>query len=212
MSRGTRPPRLLLVALATALTGIAGSGVAPIGLSEAAFFGVGGALVLMIVGGGSPHRLDALYPARMQLARFRRSGRPVDVLVVQLPASTSSPGRRANRRCTHAVSSVLRVTDGVSMVPSLGGTGLCAVLEADARARTAIDRRVRRACGNQVQIAWASAPEDGVTLESLLGVALDRLPSTESRRAPRPSIRPLPVHRLVPGGLGSKREAMRSAR
>ncbi len=108
------------------------------------------------------------------------------------------------------MSSVLRVTDGVSMVPSLGGSGLCAVLESDGRARSAIDQRLRRACGNEVQLAWASSPDDGVTLESLLEVALNRLPIPESRRPQRgESLRPLPVQ-FLHRGLRSESEPMRS--
>jgi hypothetical protein len=165
----------------------------------------------MFVAGGSRHHPDALYPARMQLARCRRSGQPADILVVGFPVSTSLAGRRQSRSWATAASSVLRVTDGVSMLPSMDGNGLCAVLESDGRARSAIDQRLRSACGNEIQLAWASSPDDGVTLESLLEVALDRLPIPGSgRRQRRESLRPLPVQPL-PRSVGSERETMRSA-
>jgi len=161
------------------------------------------------VAGGSRHDLDALYPARMQLARCRRSGQPADILVAELPASASIAGGRQARRGVTAASSVLRVTDGVSMVPSLRGNGICAVLESDPRARAVIDQRLRSACGDAIRLAWASSPDDGVTLESLLDVALNRLPLPESRRRQGP-LRPLPVQRLLPRNLGQGREPMRS--
>jgi hypothetical protein len=209
MSRGTPGTTVLLATLAAGLTGIV-IGLGLVGVSEAACFGAGGAMALMLLAGGSPHRADALYPARMQLARFRRSGQPADLLLVRLqPPSITRRG--LSRRCAAAVSSVLRVTDGVSMVPSLSGTGICAVLEADGRARAAIDQRLRNACGSEIRMAWASSPEDGVTLESLIAVAVDRLP--EPRQRPRRQhLRPLPLQRLAPRSIGPDREPMRRAR
>jgi hypothetical protein len=204
-------PSILLLALASGLTGIGCIGLGLVGVSEAACFGAGGALALTLSASGSRHHPDALYPARMQLARCRRSGQRADVLVVELPPSTSIAGARQTRRSASTASSVLRVTDGVSMVPSLGGSGLCAVLESDGRARSAIDQRLRRVCGNEVRLAWASSPDDGVTLESLLEVALNRLPTPEPRPAQRrQSLRPLPVQ-LFHRSLRSEREPMRSA-
>jgi hypothetical protein len=212
MSTPTHPraTTLLLAALASGLTGIGCIGLGLVGVSEAACFGAGGALALMLVAGSSRHHPDALYPARMQLARCRRSGGPADILLVELPASNSIGGGRQTRRCAAAVSSVLRVTDGVSMVPSLGVNGICAVLESDGRARSAIDQRLRSACGDEIRLAWASSPDDGVTLESLLEVALNRLPLPEARQPQRQGLRPLPVH-FLHRGLRSEREPMRSA-
>lgn len=211
MPTRTRPTTLLLGVLASGLTGIGCIRLGLVGVSEAACFGAGGALTLMLMAGGSQHHQDGLYPARMQLARCRRSGQPADILVVGFPASTSIAGGRQSRRWAGAVSSVLRVTDGVSMVPSLGGNGLCAVLYSDGRARSAIDQRIRRACGDEIRLAWATSPDDGVTLESLLEVALNRLPVPEPRRRQRrQSLGPLPVQPLRPS-LGSEREPTRSA-
>ena len=206
----TRTRTLRLAALASGFTGIGCVGLGLVGVPEAACFGAGGALTFMLLSGGSPHHPEALYPARMQLARCRRSGQPADVLVVELPASASIAGGGQTRRSAAAVSSVLRVTDGVSMVPSLGENGLCAVLESDGRTRLAIDQRLRSACGDEIRTAWASSPHDGVTLESLLEVALNRLTPPESRRRQR-SVLPIPVQRLVPGIL-DPRESMRSTR
>ena len=207
-TRGTTP---LLAALASGLTGIGCIGLGLVGVSEVACFAAGGALAFTLVARGSRHHPDALYPARMQLARCRRTGQAADILLVELPASTLIAGGRQTRRCATAVSSVLRVTDGVSMVPSLGGNGMCAVVESDGRARSAIDQRIRRVCGKEVRLAWASSPDDGVTLESLLDVALNRLPLPESRRPQRrESLRPLPAQ-LLRRSLRSEREPMRSA-
>jgi hypothetical protein len=208
MSRGTPGTTLLLATLASGLIVIGGIGVGLIGLSEAVCLGAGGGLAVMVLAGGAPHPPDALYPARLQLAGFRRRERPADLLVVRLQPSQTRRG--VSRRCASAVSSVLRVTDGVSMVPSLGGNGFCAVLEADGRARAAIDQRLRDACGSEIRMAWASSPEDGVTLESLIAAAVDRLPKPEQRR--RQNLRPLPLQRLVPRSFGPAREPMRRAR
>jgi hypothetical protein len=193
-------------------SGIGGVGLGLVGFSEAACFGAGGAMAVMLLAGGSGHLPDSLYPARMQLARFRRTGQPADVLVVEFAKRSSIADRRPTRKCARAVSSVLRITDGVAMVPSLGGNGLCAVLEADGRARGAIDARLSDACGDEIRTAWASSPEDGVTLESLLQVATDRLPSTEARRRPRQSLWTLPLGRLLPRVLRPERQPMRPAR
>lgn len=198
--------------LAGLTSGIGGVEIGLIGFSEAACFGAGGAAAVMLLAAGPGPRPDALYPARMQLARFRRTGQPADVLVVKFAKRSSIAARRPTRRCARAVSSVLRITDGVATVPSLGGSGLCAVLEADGRARAAIDARLSDACGDEIQTAWAGSPDDGVTLESLLEVAMDRLPRAEARRRPRQSLRALPVRRLVPRGLRPERQPMRTAR
>jgi hypothetical protein len=198
---------VLLAALASGLGGI---GIGLIGLSEAVCFGAGGGLALMLLAGTPRDHPDALYPARLQLARFRRSGKPADILVFRLqPPSITRRG--VSRRCAKAATSVLRVTDGVSMVPSLGGTGFCAVVESDGRSRPAIDQRLRSACGNEIRMAWASSPEDGVTLESLIAAAVDRLPEpSEPER--RQSLRPSPLLRLVPWSLGPDRAPIRRAR
>src|SRR5690242_1766419 len=112
MSRrpSTRTSALRLAALTSGFTGIGCVGLGLVGVPEAACFGAGGALTLMLLSGGSPHHPDALYPARMQLARCRRNGQPADILVVELPPSASIAGGRRTRRCAAAVSSVLRVT------------------------------------------------------------------------------------------------------
>jgi hypothetical protein len=148
----------------------------------------------------------------MQLARFRRSGDPADLLVVKLPAPTSIPGRRPRRAHARAACSVLRVTDGVSRVPALGGNGVCAVLRADQRTRTSVERRLRKACPGELQITWASSPEDGVTLDALLEEALNGLGRAEPAERPRTSFRPVTVHRLLPRSLDGEREPMRTVR
>jgi hypothetical protein len=213
MSTGTRGTVLLLAALVSGLAGIGGAGLGLIGVSEAVSFGAGGALAVFILAGGWQHHADVLYPARMQLARFRRSGEPADILVIELPASVSLAGRRPTRKCASAVSSVLRATDGVSLVPSLGESGLCAVVESDGRARSAIEKRLREACGNQIRLAWASSPDDGVALESLLEVALDRVHERE-HGAPeaRQGLRPLPVQPVLSRSLEPDRGTMRPDR
>jgi hypothetical protein len=210
MSTGRRPTTVVLAALACGLTVIAAVWMGLLGTSQVACFGAGGALTLMILAGGCRHRPDALYPARMQLARFRRTGQPADLVVVDLTASISPDHRRSSGMSTDEVSSVLRVTDGASMVPAMGGKGVCAVLESDARARAAIDRRLRRACGNEIPVAWVSSPDDGVTLEALLEAAMERLPVPQPRPQQRQRLLPLPVQRLVLRSLEPDRGPMRS--
>jgi hypothetical protein len=211
MAKGRLEAGVLLAGMASGLTGIGAIGIGFLELSEAACFGAGGALAMTLLAGSSRRSPDALYPARMQLARFRRSGKPADVLVVKLPPGPSIARGGAAHRCIAAASSVLRVTDGVAMVPSLGGSGLCAVLESDAGARTAIQERLRNACGSDIRMAWASSSEDGVTLETLIAAAVGRLPEP-TPPPPRQTLRPLPVQRLIPRSLGPEKEPMRSAR
>lgn len=198
--------------LAGLASGIGCIGLGLVGFSEAACFGAGGAVAVTLLAGGSGSHPDALYPARIQLARFRRTGQPADILVVEFTKRSSILDRRPTRRCSRAVSSALRITDGVAMVPSLGGNGLCAILEADGRARAAIDQRLSEACGDQIRTAWASCPGDGVTLEALLEVATSRLPRPELRRRTRQSLRPVLVRRLVPRVLRPEKQPMRPAR
>jgi hypothetical protein len=209
MSLGTRGSSVLLAGLASGVTG--GIGIGLVGLTQATCFGAGWVLALILLAGGSQHTPDGLHPARLQLARFRRSGMPADVLVVDLPPAPGIGRRRMSRKCASTVSSVLRVTDGVARVPSLGGHGFCAVLETEARTRIAIQRRLREACGCEIRTAWASSPDDGVTLESLIATAVDRLPQPRQRQR-RQVMPPLPVQRLVPRSLGPERQPMGRAR
>jgi hypothetical protein len=191
-------------------TAIAGILAGLVGPAEAVGFGAGGALALMLLAGRSKDVHNALYPARLELARHRRSEKEADILVVKLPPGAATR-RNASRRSARAASSVLRVTDGVAVVPSTRAYQICAVLEADARARAAVEHRLRTVCGDQVHLGWASAPDDGVTLESLITAAVDRIP--ERGRVHRsPARQRLGVGGLVPRTLGPDRTPIRAMR
>ena len=204
---GTRANKIARVAgLLPGCAAIAALVVGAIGPSQAAWFGAGWGLTLLLLARGSTEVQDPLYPARLQLARSRRSEEPADVMVV-LP-SPLIRGRSESQRNARAARSVLRVTDGAVIVPSLGGHayGVCAVLEPDARARTAIERRIRDACVGDVSVGWASFPEHGVTLESLIDAAADRVPDLLPQPAGPRMAQPAPgqqlaSHSLDPGRL-----------
>lgn len=198
-----------MTGIAFGLTAIAGL-VGLVGPSEAVCFGAGGALALMILARRSKDGNDALYPARVQLAQYRRNEKRADILVVALPPGAATR-LSASRRSASAASSVMRVTDGVAIVPSARGRQVCAVLEADARARAAVEQRLRTVCGDRVRLGWASAPVDGVALESLIAAAADRIPERE--RVDRSPARPqLGLGHLVPRIVGPDRAATRKAR
>jgi hypothetical protein len=195
----------LVAGAAPGLAATAGIFAGFIDPSQAACVWAGSALAAVILADGrrvAPQ--DQLYPARLQLARFRRRERPADVLLVQLPQGTLrarlTGGRRASAACAK-----LRVTDGVAVLPSVGGCRLCAVMEPDSRARRAIEARLRNACGEGVGLGWATFPEDGATLESLVAVAAGRVPG----RVPPPRMRRVPQPdtgaRLATRGVGSGR-------
>jgi hypothetical protein len=180
--------------------------------SEASWLWVGSVLAaLILAGGGRDTTQDQLYPARLQLARFRRSERPADVLLVRLPRGTLRP-RRAGGHSASAACAVLRVTDGVAVLPSFRGCRLCAVIEPDSRARRAIESRLRNACGEGVGLGWATFPKDGATLESLVAVAAGRVPEP----VPPPRTRRVPQLDTGPGlatrDVGSGRTWARRAR
>jgi hypothetical protein len=196
------------------LTAIAGILAGVVGPFEAACFAAGGALALMFRSSSRyAHPRDALYPARVQLARYRRSEKEAEILVVKLPPGGSISRRGACRRSAKAASSVLRITDGVAMVPSGRRYQICAVLEPDARARAAVERRLRTACGDQVRLGWANAPDDGVALESLIAAAVERIPERQRTPVRRSPARQQPgMGRLVPSILGPDRAPVRKAR
>lgn len=208
----------LRTGVGSGLTAMAAVAVGLLEPFEALCLALGAALALAVAAGGSKPVKDKLYPARLQLARFRRSDKPADVLVVRLPRDRSIPFRTAGRRSASAAAAVLRVTDGVATVPSLRGLGLCAVLEADARARAAIEQRLSNACGNDVRVGWASCPDDGVSLESLVAVAVDRAADDVDRacddaRSPEAATRHrLRAGDLLAGTLSPGRPRMRRAR
>jgi hypothetical protein len=188
----TRESRVLLAGVAVGQAAVAAVFFGLFGPSEALFFVAGGALVMAILAGLTRDVQDSLYPAHVQLARYRRGEKPADVLV----ALPSGPPR-ARRRLARTARSVLRVTDGVAVLSSQPGAGVCAVLEPDEHARRAIEHRLNKVCGGEVRAGWASFPEDGVTLEALIAAATDRI------RAPEwtPAKQPLP--RLSPGDLAA---------
>jgi hypothetical protein len=188
-----RDTSIALLALGgSGLTSVVGLVVGVLAPSEAACLAAGGALATAILAGLTSDAEDLLYPARLQLARFRRSEKPADILV----AMPSGP-RGAGRERAQLARSVLRVTDGPVVMSSAEGHGLCAVLEPDARARSAIEHRLRNACGSDVRTGWATFPEDGVTLESLIAAATDHIPDHEPARPKQP------LPRLSPGDLAS---------
>jgi hypothetical protein len=194
-------------------SGLTAAGATAVGLLEpfeALCLAAGAGLALAIAAGGSKDVKDTLYPARLQLARFRREDKPADVLVVRLPAGRSR-SRGVGRGSASGAAEVLRVTDGVAVLPSPCGAGLCAVLEPDPVARTAIEQRLRNVCGNDVRLGWASCPDDGVTLESLVAVASDRAPG-ESRPAPDASPDRVPPGRILIDTLSPARPPVRRAR
>jgi hypothetical protein len=187
-----RDTRVALLALiGSGLAAIAGLVVGVLGPSEASCVAAGAALATAILAGLTRDDQDPLYPARLQLARFRRSEKPADVLVA-LPAGPQG-ARRGRVRLSH---SLLRVTDGPVVISSARGDGLCAVLEPDAHARGVIEHRLRNVCGSEVRTGWATFPEDGVTLESLIAAATDRVGDREPAA-------PKPLPRLSPGDLAS---------
>jgi hypothetical protein len=188
-----RDTRIALLALiGSGLAAVAGRVVGFFGPSEAACVAAGGALATAILAGLTKDAQDPLYAARFQLARFRRSEQPAHILVA-LPAGP----REARRGSADLARSVLRVTDGAAVMSSAEGRGICAVLEPDARARRAIEHRLRTVCGGDVRTGWATFPEDGVTLESLIDTATDRVREHEPARPKQP------LPRLSPGDLAS---------
>ena len=210
---GSLDANALFAGVGSGLTAIAGASVGLIEPPEAVCFGAGGALVLTMLAAGSRDVREALDPARLQLARFRRNEQAADVLLVRLPPVPSRTRPRASRgNASAAAASVLRVTDGVAVVPSLRGDEICAVVEADEQARTAIERRLRNTCGGDVRVGWASFPDDGVTLESLITAADGRVhesPATPTRPGPSQL---LPGHRLAARSLDPGRLPARRAR
>jgi hypothetical protein len=190
----------LLALVGTGFASVAGLVVGVLEPSEASCLAAGGALATAILTGLTKDAQDALYPARLQLARFRRSEKPADILV----ALPSGP-RGARRGSARLARSALRVTDGAAVLSSGMGHGLCAVLEPDARARSAIEHRLRDVCGSDIRAGWATFPEDGVTLESLIAAATDRVIAGATDRIPdhtatRP---PQPLPRMRPSDLPS---------
>jgi hypothetical protein len=200
----------LLAGVGSGIAAIAGASVGVVEPTEAACLGVGGVLALTIMATASNDVQDELDPARLQLARFRRSERAADVLVVRLPPVSSIARRGAGRRSARAAASVLRVTDGVAILPSLGGYGICAVIAADDHARAAVEGRLVKVCGSDVHICWASFPDDGVTLESLIAAASDRVPESLAPAPPRMS-GVLPGRQLASRGLDPGRGPARRA-
>jgi hypothetical protein len=194
-------------------SGLTAAGAMAVGLLEpfeALCVAAGAGLALAIAAGGSKAANDGLYPARLQLARFRREDKPAHVLVVRLPAGHSR-SRAGGRGSASSAAEVLRVTDGVAILPSLRGAALCAVLEADPVARTAIEQRLRDVCGSDVLLGWASCPNDGVTLETLLAVAVDRAPGG-SLPVPTASRDHVPPGRILIDTLNPARAQMRRVR
>jgi hypothetical protein len=188
----TRETRVLLAGGALGVVSAAGLLLDLLRPSEAAFLVAGGALATAILAGLTRDVRDSLYPAHVQLARFRRSEQPADILVALPPGSSG-----ARRRSARTARSALRVTDGAAVMSSPRGPGVCAVLEPDARARSAIEHRLRTVCGSEVRTGWASFPEDGATLEALIEAAADRIPAPDWM----PPKQRLP--RLSPGDLAA---------
>jgi hypothetical protein len=197
---GMRESSIALVAgTASAFTATAGIVAGFMEPTEAAWLGAGWVLALMILAGASKGVQDPLYPARVQLARFRRSEEPADLLLVRFPRGRW-PGRASAKRAARAALAALRVSDGATVLRSPHGLGLCAVLPPDVRARTTVENRLRKVCGDELVLGWARFPEEGVSLESLIDAAADRI--QDDLPLPRPS--------RVPEALPGRQLASRS--
>jgi hypothetical protein len=117
---------------------------------------------------------DVAAPQR-QLMRLRRREEPAQLLVVRLP--------RMSSRNAAKVAGALRLTDGVSVERGAGSVRIVAVLDGEDIPRDVVEQRLEELAGGAPPVfGWASFPEDGITLESLVEHA-ERVPAGREREA-----------------------------
>jgi hypothetical protein len=117
---------------------------------------------------------DVAAPQR-QLMRLRRREEPAELLVVRVP--------RMKARDAAKLAGALRLTDGVSLERGAGGARIIAVLDGEDVPRGVVQQRLEELAGDATPVfGWASFPEDGITLESLVEHA-ERVPAGREREA-----------------------------
>jgi hypothetical protein len=124
---------------------------------------------------------------RAHLARARRRGEPVDVLVAQLLDGSAADARRMRES--------LRVTDSSHLIWDGGGFELRAMVDRDRLDRDALEARLRSIAGTPVTIGWSRFPEDGFTLSVLMAEARRACDPAPEQLGPQPLPRQLPAPR-----------------
>jgi hypothetical protein len=107
-----------------------------------------------------PHGSDSDGELQAHLARARRRGESVDVLVARLDDAAPLAARR--------LQSCLRVTDSSAFAPDRSGFELCAMVDRERLDRGALEARLRAITAGPLQIGWSRFPEDGLTLAVLV--------------------------------------------
>lgn len=129
---------------------------------------VGGSALALASAAAAPRRPAPVVAAgddlRRQLARARRRGEPLALLVV-----------RGDERDVHALLGRLRWTDAGEIARHDGGPELHCLLDVHGLDRDGVERRIRAAARRPVTLGWATFPDDGLTVEALRDVARGRL-------------------------------------
>jgi hypothetical protein len=157
-----------LMACAAALVAISDSRVAwtAAGLLAAfAFMRV----VLLASEQGRP--ADRMTELQRHVSRCRRYEEPASLLVVVVPPEAANSD--------DALLSTFRICDSAAVIRRGGSTQLCALFDEVRADRSGIERRIDRVFGAAAARGWAAFPSDGVTLETLLEAAYERIRSSE---------------------------------
>jgi hypothetical protein len=103
------------------------------------------------------------------IMRCRRRQEPAAVLVLRVAA--------ASRIAPERLRASFRLTDSVAISRTRYGYELVGVFDEDSLDRDALEWRLRTALGGIATcVAWARFPDDGVTLDMLVGDARAALP------------------------------------
>jgi hypothetical protein len=105
-----------------------------------------------------PDLADDLEPLRQQLARCRRRAETASIAVIE-PADSAAPRRIARS---------LRCTDAAALIWTPRGARVIAALDGHRLDRTGLEQRLTTLCDGRMRAGWASFPDDGMTLETLI--------------------------------------------
>jgi hypothetical protein len=137
-------------------------------------------------------RLDLLHHG---LARYRRRGERADVLLAAPPAGMTADD----------LAGLFREADTVAVIAQRRGPLVLALLDRERLDRGGLEARLCEACGAAPVFSWASFPEHGVTLESLVERCESQLPDRPApNRAGTPKRGPFPLAGRVPQHGGAR--------
>ena len=140
--------------------------IATVSLAEIALVAPAAGAAMIAYAAGRARGAHVLDSLDRELMRRRRRGEPAALLLLE---------GRCDAAAAQALKDCLRVTDTVECRIRRGRVRMRAVLDLDRLDRAAVERRLAATGDVELAAGWATFPEDGLTLATVVEAARTRL-------------------------------------